>query len=59
MNTLNLYLGTLRSENTKVSYGKDLNAMLKYINKNEKARNKSVIKIFVKRLAFCVEILSI
>ena len=36
MNTLNLYLGTLRSENTKVSYGKDLNAMLKYINKNEK-----------------------
>ena len=36
MNTLNLYLGTLRSENTKVSYGKDLNAMLKHINKNER-----------------------
>ena len=27
MNTLNIYLGTLRSENTKKSYGKDLRYM--------------------------------
>lgn len=35
MNTLNIYLGTLRSENTKKSYGKDLRYMLSYIGKNE------------------------
>ena len=35
MNTLNIYLGTLRSDNTKKSYGKDLRYMLSYINKNE------------------------
>ena len=35
MNTLNIYLGTLRSENTKKSYGKDLRYMLSYIGKDE------------------------
>ena len=35
MNTLNIYLGTLRSDNTKKSYGKDLRYMLSYINKEE------------------------
>lgn len=35
MNTLNIYLGTLRSENTKKSYGKDLRYMLSYIGKEE------------------------
>ena len=35
MNTLNLYLGTLRNENTKTSYGKDLKSMLNFINKDE------------------------
>ena len=35
MNTLNLYIGTLRSENTKKSYTKDLENMLRYINKKE------------------------
>ena len=32
MNTLNLYLGNIK-KTQKVSYGKDLNAMLKYIKK--------------------------
>lgn len=35
MNTLNTYLGTLRSDNTKKSYGKDLRYMLSYIGKEE------------------------
>lgn len=35
MNNVNLYIGTLRSENTKKSYGKDIKYMLGYINKEE------------------------
>lgn len=35
MNTLELYIGTLRTENTKKSYRRDLINMLRYINKDE------------------------
>lgn len=35
MDKRNLYLGTLRSDSTKKSYGKDLKNMLGYINKDE------------------------
>lgn len=35
MDALNLYIGTLRSENTKKSYSKDLLNMLGHINKTE------------------------
>lgn len=35
MNTLELYIGTLRAGNTKKSYRKDLINMLRYINKDE------------------------
>ena len=35
MNTLKLYLGTLRSENTKISYGHDIQAMLDFVGKTE------------------------
>ena len=35
MNNVNLYIGTLRSDNTKKSYRKDIKYMLGYINKSE------------------------
>ena len=35
MKNLNLYIGTLRSDNTKRSYRKDLESMFKHINKDE------------------------
>lgn len=35
MNTLELYLGTLRNENTKDNYGRDIRLMLEFVKKSE------------------------
>ena len=35
MTTLDMYIGTLNNENTKVNYRVDIKSMLDYIGKNE------------------------